>query len=73
MQNLLCARELDILATEVKIEPEHDHEHDVDTIIEVGKEKGYLTYGDVNEMLPEEMATSPDDLDDLNEDRKSVV
>ncbi|MGD0292864.1 MAG: RNA polymerase sigma factor RpoD [Terracidiphilus sp.] len=53
------------MATEVKIEPEHDHEHDVDTIIEVGKEKGYLTYGDVNEMLPEEMATSPDDLDDL--------
>jgi RNA polymerase primary sigma factor len=42
-----------------------EHEHDVDTIIEVGKEKGYLTYGDVNEMLPEEMATSPDDLDDL--------
>jgi RNA polymerase primary sigma factor len=63
--NLLCARELDILATEEKIEPEHEHEHDVDTIIEVGKEKGYLTYGDVNEMLPEEMATSPDDLDDL--------
>ncbi len=53
------------MATEVKIEPEHEHEHDVDTIIEVGKEKGYLTYGDVNEMLPEEMATSPDDLDDL--------
>ena len=45
--------------------PEHEHEHDVDTIIEVGKEKGYLTYGDVNEMLPEEMATSPEDLDDL--------
>jgi RNA polymerase primary sigma factor len=44
---------------------EHEHEHDVDNIIEVGKEKGYLTYGDVNEMLPEEMATSPDDLDDL--------
>jgi RNA polymerase primary sigma factor len=57
------------LATEVKIEPahepEHEHEHDVDTIIEVGKEKGYLTYGDVNEMMPEEMATSPEDLDDL--------
>jgi RNA polymerase primary sigma factor len=67
--NLLCARELDILASEEKIEPVHEpvheHEHDVDTIIEVGKEKGYLTYGDVNEMLPEEMATSPDDLDDL--------
>ena len=57
------------MATEVKIEPahepEHEHEHDVDTIIEVGKEKGYLTYGDVNEMMPEEMATSPEDLDDL--------
>ncbi len=56
---------MDILASEEKHENEHEHEHDVDTIIEVGKEKGYLTYGDVNEMLPEEMATSPDDLDDL--------
>ena len=46
-------------------EHDHGHEHDVDTIVEVGKEKGYLTYGDVNEMLPDEMATSPDDLDDL--------
>ncbi len=46
-------------------EPEHEHEHDIDTLIEVGKEKGYLTYGDVNDMLPDEMATSPDDLDDL--------
>jgi RNA polymerase primary sigma factor len=40
-------------------------EHDIDGIIEVGKEKGYLTYGDVNEMLPEEMGSHPDDLDDL--------
>lgn len=39
-------------------------EHDIDSIIEVGKEKGYLTYGDVNDMLPEEMG-SADDLDDL--------
>jgi len=39
-------------------------EHDVDNIIEVGKEKGYLTYGDVNDMLPEEIG-SGDDLDDL--------
>jgi RNA polymerase primary sigma factor len=57
------------LANDDKFEHEHtpapEHEHDVDNIIEVGKEKGYLTYGDVNEMLPEEMATSPDDLDDL--------
>jgi RNA polymerase primary sigma factor len=59
------------LANEVKFEPEHEHEpgheheHEIDNIIEVGKEKGYLTYGDVNEMIPDEMATSPEDLDDL--------
>ena len=40
-------------------------EHDIDSLIEVGKEKGYLTYGDVNDILPEEIGTSPDDLDDL--------
>ena len=59
------------MANEVKFEPEHEHEpgheheHEIDNIIEVGKEKGYLTYGDVNEMIPDEMATSPEDLDDL--------
>ena len=46
-------------------EPEHDHDHDVESLIEVGKEKGYLTYGDVNDIIPDEMATSPEDLDDL--------
>jgi RNA polymerase primary sigma factor len=39
-------------------------EHDIDNLIEVGKEKGYLTYGDVNEILPDEIS-SADDLDDL--------
>ena len=39
-------------------------EDDIDNLIEVGKEKGYLTYGDVNDMLPEEIG-SADDLDDL--------
>ncbi len=39
-------------------------EDDIDNLIEVGKEKGYLTYGDVNEMLPDEIG-SADDLDDL--------
>jgi RNA polymerase primary sigma factor len=68
--NLPCAEESrSILAIEEKFEQEHEreheHEHDIDTLIEVGKEKGYLTYGDVNDMLPEEMASSPDDLDDL--------
>jgi len=44
---------------------EHEHEHDIESLIEVGKEKGYLTYGDVNGMLPEEMGSSPKDLDAL--------
>ncbi|MGD0938616.1 MAG: RNA polymerase sigma factor RpoD [Terracidiphilus sp.] len=53
------------MAIEEKFEHEHEHEPDIDTLIEVGKEKGYLTYGDVNDMLPDDLATSPDDLDDL--------
>jgi RNA polymerase primary sigma factor len=39
-------------------------EDDIQNLIETGKDKGYLTYGDVNDMLPEEMG-SADDLDDL--------
>ena len=39
-------------------------EDDIQNLIETGKEKGYLTYGDVNDMMPEEMG-SPDDMDDL--------
>jgi len=39
-------------------------EDDIQSLIDVGKEKGYLTYGDVNDMLPEEIG-SADDLDDL--------
>jgi RNA polymerase primary sigma factor len=43
---------------------EEKFDHEIDGLIEVGKEKGYLTYGDVNDMLPEEIS-SADDLDDL--------
>jgi RNA polymerase primary sigma factor len=39
-------------------------EEDVQGLLDVGKEKGYLTYGDVNDALPDEIGT-PDDLDDL--------
>ena len=39
-------------------------EDDITNLIEIGKEKGYLTYGDVNDILPEEIG-SADDLDDL--------
>jgi RNA polymerase primary sigma factor len=48
----------EILAIDDKFGPE------IEGLIEVGKEKGYLTYGDVNDMLPEEIG-SADDLDDL--------
>ena len=37
---------------------------DITNLIDTGKEKGYLTYGDVNDMLPEDMHNA-DDLDDL--------
>ena len=47
------------------IDDKFEHDHDIDGLIESGKEKGYLTYGDVNDMLPEEMSTSPEELDDL--------
>ena len=40
------------------------YEEDVDRLIETGKEKGYLTFGEVNDLLPGDI-TSPDDLDDL--------
>ncbi|WP_263366694.1 RNA polymerase sigma factor RpoD [Edaphobacter bradus] len=40
------------------------YEEDIDKIIETGKEKGYLTYGEVNDLLPGDI-TTPDDLDDL--------
>jgi RNA polymerase primary sigma factor len=43
---------------------EDKFEHEIEGLIEVGKEKGYLTYGDVNDMLPEDVH-SADDLDDL--------
>ncbi|SPE20161.1 RNA polymerase, sigma 70 (sigma D) factor [Candidatus Sulfotelmatomonas gaucii] len=47
-----------ILAIEDKFEDE------VQGLIDTGKEKGYLTYNDVNDALPDEIG-SPDDLDDL--------
>jgi RNA polymerase primary sigma factor len=38
---------------------------DIQNLIDTGKDKGYLTYGDVNDMMPEDMSSSPDDMDDL--------
>ncbi|MGB7266490.1 MAG: RNA polymerase sigma factor RpoD [Terracidiphilus sp.] len=43
---------------------EDKFEEEVHGLMEVGKEKGYLTYTDVNDALPDEIG-SADDLDDL--------
>ena len=41
-----------------------NNEDDFEKLIDTGKEKGYLTYGEVNDLLPGDI-TSPDELDDL--------
>ena len=40
------------------------YEEDMEKLIDTGKEKGYLTFGEVNDLLPGDI-TSPDELDDL--------
>jgi RNA polymerase primary sigma factor len=40
------------------------YEDDLEKLIDTGKEKGYLTFGEVNDLLPGDI-TSPDELDDL--------
>ena len=41
-----------------------DKFEDIKKLIEAGKEKGYLTYDQVNDLIPGDVH-SPDDLDDL--------
>ena len=43
---------------------EDKYEDDIQNLIEAGKEKGYLTYNEVNDLIPGDVH-SPDDLDDL--------
>jgi RNA polymerase primary sigma factor len=43
---------------------EDKFEDDIQKLMDQGKEKGYLTYGEVNDLLPDNMH-SADDLDDL--------
>jgi RNA polymerase primary sigma factor len=43
---------------------EDKYEEELDKLIETGKEKGYLTYGEVNDLLPGDMHSS-DVLDEL--------
>jgi len=46
----------------LSIEEKYD---EVRQLINVGKEKGYLLYDEVSELLPSDIASSADDLDDL--------
>ena len=41
-----------------------DKYDDIKKLIDTGKEKGYLTYDQVNELIPHDVV-SPEDLDDL--------
>ena len=43
---------------------EDKYEEDIQKLIEAGKEKGYLTYNEVNDLIPGDLH-SPEDLDDL--------
>src|SRR5882672_2840773 len=54
-------RGTDVSGTHLSIEEKYD---EVRQLINIGKEKGYLLYDEVNELLPAEI-TSSDELDDL--------
>ena len=43
---------------------EDKYEEDIQKLIDAGKEKVYLTYNEVNDLIPGDLH-SPDDLDDL--------
>jgi RNA polymerase primary sigma factor len=47
-----------------EIDKYQEEDTDLDKLIDTGKEKGYLTFGEVNDLLPGDI-TSPDELDDL--------
>jgi RNA polymerase primary sigma factor len=48
-----------------RIAPVEDKYSAVKQLIELGKEKGYLLYDEIYEMLPEEVVSLPDELDDI--------
>jgi len=48
----------------IRLALDDKYEEDLQKLIDAGKEKGYLTYNEVNDLIPGDM-TSPEDLDDL--------
>ena len=51
-------------ATRLAMAIEDKYEEDIQNLIDAGQEKGYLTYNEVNDLIPGDVH-SPDDLDDL--------
>ena len=37
---------------------------EVRQLVALGREKGYLAYDEINEMLPEEVSSSPEEIDE---------
>jgi hypothetical protein len=38
---------------------------EVGQLLGLGKERGYLAYDEINEMLPEEVSSSPEDIEEI--------
>jgi RNA polymerase primary sigma factor len=49
-----------------------DKYDDIKKLIDVGKEKGYLTYNEVNDLIPHDIQ-SPDDIEDLLSTRRQKI
>src|SRR5262245_29745196 len=45
--------------------PDNKYDESVQKLIDIGKEKGYLLYDEVSDLLPPEIGTSAQDLDEL--------
>ena len=53
------------MATISKSTPVEERLPSVRQLTEIGREKGYLLYDEIYDLLPEEVASLPDELDDI--------
>jgi RNA polymerase primary sigma factor len=54
-----------VLEDQIIIGLDDKYDDSVQKLIEIGKEKGYLLYDEVSDLLPPEIVASPEDLDNL--------
>src|SRR6478609_954477 len=54
-----------VLEDQIIIGLDDKYDDSVQKLIEIGKEKGYLLYDEVSDLLPPEISASAEDLDDL--------